>query len=90
MKMLRRVLVLLALYVGSAATAFAADPLDEVTQVVQDPRQAYSAADFKAAPQVGKNLEKALLGPHGWVNETRRVYDHRRSLALSNARRDSV
>ena len=54
MKMLRRVLVLLALYPGSAATAFAANPLDEV-------RRSFTIHGKPIPPQIFADFGDAMM-----------------------------
>jgi hypothetical protein len=54
MKMLPRVLVLLALYSGSAATAFAADPLDEV-------RRSFTIGGKLIPPEVFADFGDAMM-----------------------------
>jgi hypothetical protein len=54
MKMLRRVLVLLALYCGSAATAFAADPLDEV-------RRSFTIGGKAIPPEIFADFGDAMM-----------------------------
>ena len=52
--MLRRVLVLLALYSGSAATAFAADPLDEV-------RRSFTIGGKPIPPEIFADFGDAMM-----------------------------
>jgi hypothetical protein len=54
MKMLPRVLVFLALYSGSAATAFAADPLDEV-------RRSFTIGGKPIPPQIFADFGDAMM-----------------------------
>src|ERR1700722_6669982 len=54
MKMLRRVLVLLALYTGPAATAFAADPLDEV-------RRSFTIGGKRIPPEIFADFGDAMM-----------------------------
>jgi hypothetical protein len=60
MKVLQRVLVFLALYCGSAATAFAVDPLDEVRRsltIGSKPIPPEIFADFGDSPRgIGRLL----------------------------------
>jgi hypothetical protein len=54
MKMLPRVLVLLALYSGSAATAFATDPLDEV-------RRSFTIGGKPIPPEIFADFGDAMM-----------------------------
>jgi hypothetical protein len=54
MKMLPRVLVLLALYSGSAATAFAANPLDEV-------RRSFTIGGKPIPPEIFADFGDAMM-----------------------------
>jgi hypothetical protein len=54
MKMLPRVLVLLALYSGSAATAFAADPLDEI-------RRSFTIGGKPIPPEIFADFGDAMM-----------------------------
>src|SRR3984885_2606292 len=54
MKMLRRVLVLLALYSGAAATAFAANPLDEV-------RRSFTIGGKPIPPEIFADFGDAMM-----------------------------
>jgi len=54
MKMLPRVLILLALYSGSAATAFAADPLDEV-------RRSFTIGGKPIPPEIFADFGDAMM-----------------------------